>query len=106
MLRRIRDTFAWMDSYRLSGVWRVLKRLDLGWRWARPARFSPDPAYMDKQARLLNCLQAVARWPDQVVLVFLDEMGFFVGRKVDGPGRPAPPCQITSCRVPLITDSV
>jgi hypothetical protein len=54
-----------------------MRRLDLGWRWARPARFSPDPAYLEKQAHLLNCLRAMARQPDQLVLVFLDEMGFF-----------------------------
>ena len=76
-LRRVREAFDWLQNYSLSGVWRVLKRLDLGWRWARPARFSPDPAYEDKYAHLLSCLQAAAGQPNQVVLVFLDEMGFF-----------------------------
>jgi len=76
-LRRVRDAFAWLHDYSLSGVWRVLARLDLGWRWAHPARFSPDPAYADKDAHLLDCLRTAARYPDQVVVVFIDEMGFF-----------------------------
>jgi transposase len=33
--------------------------------------------YADKQAHLLDCLQVAARHPDTVVLVFIDEMGFF-----------------------------
>jgi hypothetical protein len=74
---RIRDTFDWLGAYSLSGVWRLMKRLDLGWRWACPARFSPDPAYLDKQAHLLDCLRAVARQAGHSVLVFIDEMGFF-----------------------------
>ncbi len=76
-LPRIRAAFDWLHDYSLSGVWRVLERLALGWRWARPAHFSPDPAYAEKQAHLLDCLQAAARQPDSAVLVFLDEMGFF-----------------------------
>ena len=68
---RIRAAFDWLHDYSLSGVWRVLDRLDLGWRWARPAHFSPDPAYADKHAHLLDCLQAAARQPEAVVLVFL-----------------------------------
>src|SRR5215813_4705625 len=54
-----------------------MQRLKVGWRWARPARFSPDPAYVEKQAHLLDCLQAAACQPDRIVLVFIDEMGFF-----------------------------
>jgi hypothetical protein len=93
-LPRIRAAFDWLHDYSLSGVWRVLERLDLGWRWARPAHFSPDPAYAEKQAHLLDCLQAVARQPDAVVLVFLDEMGFFrwpQGGWAWMPGAPEPP---------------
>jgi hypothetical protein len=76
-LGRIRDTFTWLQDYSLSAVWRVLDRLDLSWRWAHPAHFSPDPAYVEKQTHVLDCLQAAARQPDQIVLVFIDEMGFF-----------------------------
>src|SRR5262244_2704263 len=76
-LRHIRAAFSWLHEYSLSGVWRLMQRLKVGWRWARPARFSPDPAYVEKQAHLLDCLQAAACQPDRIVLVFIDEMGFF-----------------------------
>ncbi len=76
-LLRVRDTFSWLQPYSLSGVWRLMQHLDIGWKWMRPAHFSPDPAYADKTAHLLDCLQRAAGEPDQIVLVFLDEMGFF-----------------------------
>jgi DDE superfamily endonuclease len=75
-LVRIRSSFEWLSGYSLSGVWRLLKGLDFGWRGAVPAHFSPDPAYADKQEHLLSCLRAAARQPGEVVLVFIDEMGF------------------------------
>lgn len=76
-LARVRDTFDWLQGYSLSGVWRVLHRLGMGWRAGRPQRFSPDPAYGAKVAALLTCLQAAAQHPQQTVVLFLDEMGFF-----------------------------
>jgi hypothetical protein len=81
-LRRIRDTFDGLPTYSLSGVWR---------RWARPARFSPDPAYADKQAHLLNCLQAAARQPEPIVLVCIDEMGCFRWPQGGQTWMPSPP---------------
>src|SRR5262245_245540 len=38
-------------------------------------RYSPDPAYEAKPRHLLDCLQLAARQCEQIVLVFLDEMG-------------------------------
>lgn len=76
-LARVRDTFDWLQGYTLSGVWRVLQRLGIGWRAGRPQQFSPDPAYGAKVAYLLTCLQAAAQQPHQRVVLFLDEMGFF-----------------------------
>src|SRR5215467_1320669 len=58
-LQRIRNSFDFLQDYSLSGVWRLMQRLDLGWRWARAAQFSPDPAYEDKVAYLLACLRTV-----------------------------------------------
>jgi len=54
-----------------------MQGLDIGWKWARPAHFSPDPAYEAKTTYLLGCLQLTARQHEQIVLVFLDEIGFF-----------------------------
>ena len=73
--RTIRASLEWLSDYSLSGVWRVLRGSDLRLRSARVQHFSPDPAYAVKEAQLLACLQAAAAAPDEIVVVFLDEMG-------------------------------
>ena len=76
-LRTIRATFPWLRDYTLSGVWYVLKRYDLQLRSGRVQLFSPDPEYEDKVAYLLTCLREAARYPDGVVALFMDEMGYY-----------------------------
>jgi len=75
-LSGIRATFAWLDGYTLSGVWRLLRRAGLRLRGAAIQQYSPDPEYRDKLERLLACLQEAAQHRGEVVVVFLDEMGF------------------------------
>jgi hypothetical protein len=92
-LRALRATFPWWEALTLSGVWRALRRLDLGLRSAAVQQFSPDPDYLAKEAHVLACLREAAAAPDEVVALFLDEMGD--ARWPDpapdwGPGAPAP----------------
>ena len=75
-LRTIRASLEWLRDYSLSGVWRVLRGYDLRLRSARVQHSSPDPDYAAKEAHLLACLQVAAAVPDEIVVVFLDEMGF------------------------------
>ena len=75
-LRAIQATFSWWEDLTLSGVWRALRRLGLGLRSAHVQQYSPDPAYVEKEAHLLACLRAAATHPDEVVALFLDEMGY------------------------------
>lgn len=76
-LSTIRATFPWLEDYSLSGVWYVLQRAGLGLRSARVQMYSPDPAYVDKLAHLLACLHEAALQPSEIVLLFMDEMGFY-----------------------------
>jgi transposase len=76
-LRGIRATFDWLKDYTMSGVWRVLQRCNLRLRSARVCQYSPDPEYQAKETRLLACLRAAARRPTEVVVLFLDEMGYY-----------------------------
>ncbi len=76
-LRGIRATFPWLSDYTLSGVWRLLHRHNLHIRSAQVRQHSPDPEYQAKLEHLLNCLRAAAQHPGEVVLVFLDEMGYY-----------------------------
>ncbi len=75
-LRAIRATFAWLQGYTLSGVWRVVQRAKLKLRRGRLQQYSPDPDYAAKVTRILQCLRAAATRPEEVVVVFLDEMGY------------------------------
>jgi transposase len=92
-LRAIRATFPWLKGYTLSGVWRLLRRHELHIRSAQVRQHSPDPEYVPKQEHLLACLREAAMHPDEVVLVFLDEMGYYrwpcEGREW-GPAAPEP----------------
>lgn len=74
---RIRASVDWLADYSLSGVWRVLQRLDLGLRSAQVRRYSPDPDYLRKKKRLERALRDAARHPKQVVALFLDEFGYY-----------------------------
>jgi len=76
-LRTIRVSIEWLADYSLSGVSRVLARHGLALRLGRVQLFSPDPAYVDKEARLLACLTEAAQHPDEVVVLFMDEMGYY-----------------------------
>ena len=76
-LRSIRATFPWMEDYTLSGVWCTLKRHGLSLRSARVQHYSPDPEYADKVDYLEFCMQETADHPDTMVLLFMDEMGFY-----------------------------
>ena len=75
-LRAIRATFPWLAGYTLSGVWRVLRRAKLKLRTGRLQQYSPDPAYAAKVDRIMQCLREAVATPEQVVVVFLDEMGY------------------------------
>ena len=76
-VRTLRASVPALAAYSLSGVWRLLQRLHLQRRLLRDHLYSPDPDYAAKVAHLERCLREAARWPREVVLVFLDEMGYY-----------------------------
>jgi DDE superfamily endonuclease len=76
-VRTIRASVAPLADYSLSGVWRLLQRLHLQPRPLRDHLYSPDPDYGAKVAHLERCLRETARRPGEVVLLFLDEMGYY-----------------------------
>jgi len=76
-LATIRVSFAWLEAYMLSGVWRLLQGLGVKLRSAQVQLFSPDPRYALKKKRLERALREAARLPSQVEALFLDEFGFY-----------------------------
>src|SRR5262245_48856825 len=92
-LRGVRASFAWLKHYTLSGVWRLLRRHHLHIRSAQLRQHSPDGEYLAKLERLLSCLRDAAAHPDEVVLLFLDEMGYYrwpVGGRTWAASAPEP----------------
>lgn len=73
----IQAAMPWLQSYSLSGVWRLLQRYGLKLRTAQVQQYSPDPDYEQKEAHLIQCLQQTAQNPQQVVFLFMDEMGYY-----------------------------
>jgi hypothetical protein len=67
---------AWLSHYTLSGVWRQVQRWDRRLRSARVQQFRPDPQYAAKVLDLEMAWWEARRYPDTVVAVFLDQMGF------------------------------
>ncbi len=97
-LNVVRAHFDWLADYTLSGVWRVLQKLDIQWKHGYPVshppeagaahahacatqgyvrQWSPDPEYADKLQYLEKCLKQVAKAPKHFALLFLDEMGYY-----------------------------
>jgi hypothetical protein len=90
-LRTIGVSFSWLRDYTLSGVWRLLHRYDLGLRSAKVQMYSPDPEYIDKVAHLCCCLREAALAPEEIVFLFLDEMGYHRWPEAAAEWAPAAP---------------
>jgi hypothetical protein len=76
-LRTIQASIPSLGDYTLSGIWRFLQRSHLGLRSAQVQLYSPDPDYQSKVDRLCTCLREAARHPERLVVLFLDEMGYY-----------------------------
>jgi hypothetical protein len=76
-VRTLRASVAALADDSLSGVWRLLQRLHLQRRPLRDHLYSPDPEYVAKVAHLERCVREAVRWPQEVVVLFLDEMGSY-----------------------------
>lgn len=75
-LTRVQGCFEWLTPYSVSGVARLLHAWGYGVRQARVQQFSPDPQYAVKVTQLLHGLHQVAAAPQEIALLFLDEMGY------------------------------
>jgi transposase len=75
-LEVVRASFDWLSDYSLSGVWRVLERLGIGWKHGYINYWSPDPQYRTKVRFIEKCLKIVAADPQHNVAIFVDEMSY------------------------------
>ncbi len=75
-LVELRANFKWLANYSLSGVWRLMNRLDIGWKPGYINYRSPDPEYQVKLRFIEECLSIVAADPQHNVAIFVDEMTY------------------------------
>ena len=75
-LASLRACFPWLADYSLSGVWRLLQRLGVGWKHGYINYWSPDPLYLSKRRTIERCLKQAAATPNDVVAIFVDEMSY------------------------------
>lgn len=73
-LSALQQACPWLEELTLGGVQRLLDRLDVVWKRARAAVYSPDPHYDAKLVHLAALRQQAEARPDQLVLVYLDEV--------------------------------
>jgi len=75
-VRRLLLVLDWLPPRTESGLWRLLRRHRFRLRSGRPRQFSPDPAYAEKEAALLDVLHEVAAVPTRRVVLFVDVMAY------------------------------
>ncbi len=60
-----------------SGLWQVLRRLDLHYKRARDYLHSPDEHYEAKQTCIARYLEQSRAAPEPYVFLYLDELTFY-----------------------------
>jgi hypothetical protein len=76
-LETVQQACQWLAQLTLSGVWRVLHRLDVRLKRARDYLHSPDPNYLEKLADIVAALAQAATSQGRIVLLFGDELTFY-----------------------------
>ncbi len=75
-LAQLRGSLHWLNSYSLSGIWRVLRRCGLRYKRGRHYLHSPDPRYLERRDYAVACLTQARQRPGRVVTLYLDEMSY------------------------------
>jgi transposase len=73
----IRQVVPWLGQRSLSGVWKLLSRLDIHYKRGRRYVHSPDPDYRLKEARIHSAWQQVVADPVRFVLLYQDELTYY-----------------------------
>jgi len=68
--------FDFLAGYSLPGVSKYVRACGIRLRRGRPQYYSPDAAYREKEAQLLQVLGQVGRQPKKKVALFIDEMSY------------------------------
>lgn len=76
-LQDVGRVLGWLDGYSDAGIYKVLKRLGFSRKKALYFIRSPDPDYRYKWQTILAAYQEAVTNPEQVVLLFQDELTYY-----------------------------
>jgi transposase len=76
-LQDVGRALAWLRGTSEPGIYKVLKRLGFSRKQALHFVVSPDPAYRAKWEAILAAFKEACEQPDQVVLLFVDELTYY-----------------------------
>lgn len=76
-LQDVQRALSWLKDYSDAGIYKVLKRLGFSRKQALNFIHSPDPNYRTKWQAVLRAYSQAYAHPEQVVLLFLDELTYF-----------------------------
>jgi hypothetical protein len=67
----------WLRLRSTSGVWRLLDRIGISWKWGRDHIYSPDPDYDAKLAYVKKLIELAKVSDGQIVVLYLDELTYY-----------------------------
>ena len=73
----LRHSIPWLASLSLSGVWQVLRRLNIRYKRGREYVHSPDPQYDEKLRAIERAKAQVQTDPQRYVLLYQDEFTYY-----------------------------
>ena len=76
-LQDVRRAIAWLNGVSEPGIYKILKRLGFSRKQALRFIKSPDPEYHAKWRAILRAFWEAVEHPDEVVLLFLDELTYY-----------------------------
>ena len=81
-LQDVGRALRWLEGYSDAGIYKVLKRLGFSRKKALDFIRSPDPNYRYKWQRVLTAYQEAVTNPEQVILLFQDELTYYRRAKI------------------------
>lgn len=82
-LASLREALRWLSDHSVKCVWTTLKRLGIRYKRGREYVHSPDPDYPLKLAYIQAAQQQARTQPQQVVLLYQDELTYYRRPSVD-----------------------
>lgn len=95
----MREALPWLSTYSLPGVCRALQRLGIKRKQGLVSVHSPDPHYLTKMGWIHRACERATAHPDEVVVLYADELSFYRRPALSGGGVYHPNAEEPTFRV-------